>query len=101
MCVVAIHRGAAWTHQKNPGHPGVTSAFVRAELRLTAGDCTGGHSCEVFSAAVVVAATVISGGPQPSQAGIKMTRDLIRAGQLLKIEKLNHIGRRPKAASAS
>ena len=33
----------------------------------------------------------ISGDPYPSEADIKITRDLIRAGQLLKIEVLDHI----------
>ena len=33
----------------------------------------------------------ISGEPQPSEADIKVTRDLIRAGQLLKIEVLDHV----------
>lgn len=32
-----------------------------------------------------------SGEPQPSDADIKVTRDLIRAGQLLKIEVLDHV----------
>jgi DNA repair protein RadC len=32
-----------------------------------------------------------SGEPTPSEADIKITRDLIRAGQLLKIEVLDHI----------
>ena len=32
-----------------------------------------------------------SGDPSPSQADIKVTRDLIRAGDLLKIEILDHI----------
>src|ERR1035441_6761255 len=31
------------------------------------------------------------GEPQPSEADIKVTRDLIRAGQLLKIEVLDHV----------
>jgi len=31
------------------------------------------------------------GEPTPSEADIKITRDLIRAGQLLKIEVLDHI----------
>jgi DNA repair protein RadC len=37
-----------------------------------------------------------SGDPTPSEADIKVTRDLIRAGQLLKIEVLDHVilGRR-------
>jgi len=33
----------------------------------------------------------ISGESTPSEADIKITRDLIRAGQLLKIEVLDHI----------
>jgi len=32
-----------------------------------------------------------SGEPAPSEADIKVTRDLIRAGQLLKIEVLDHV----------
>jgi DNA repair protein RadC len=32
-----------------------------------------------------------SGDPSPSDADIKVTRDLIRAGELLKIEVLDHI----------
>ena len=33
----------------------------------------------------------ISGESTPSEADIKVTRDLIRAGQLLKIEVLDHV----------
>ena len=42
------------------------------------------------------AANGITGDPTPSEADIKVTRDLIRAGQLLKIEVLDHVilGRR-------
>jgi DNA repair protein RadC len=32
-----------------------------------------------------------SGNPTPSEADIKVTRDLIRAGQILKIEVLDHV----------
>ena len=32
-----------------------------------------------------------SGDPSPSEADIKVTRDLIRGGQLLKIEVLDHV----------
>ena len=32
-----------------------------------------------------------SGQPEPSEADIRVTRDLIRAGQLLKIEVLDHV----------
>lgn len=56
------------------------------------------HPREIFRGAIVAAAAAIivahnhpSGDPQPSEADIKITRDLIRAGQLLKIELLDHI----------
>lgn len=56
------------------------------------------HPREVFRAAIAAnAAAVIivhnhpSGDPTPSEADIKVTRDLIRAGQLLKIELLDHV----------
>jgi DNA repair protein RadC len=52
----------------------------------------------VFRGAVVGAAAAIvllhnhpSGQPEPSEADIKVTRELIRAGQLLKIEVLDHV----------
>jgi DNA repair protein RadC len=52
----------------------------------------------VFRPAVIAAATGIviihnhpSGESQPSEADIKVTRDLVRAGQLLKIEVLDHV----------
>jgi DNA repair protein RadC len=37
------------------------------------------------------AVSSISGESSPSDADIKVTRDLIRAGQLLKLELLDHI----------
>ena len=43
------------------------------------------------AAAIVVMHNHPSGEPQPSEADIKVTRDLIRAGQLLKIEVLDHV----------
>jgi DNA repair protein RadC len=53
---------------------------------------------EVFKPAIVQSASSIilthnhpSGDPNPSEADIKVTRDLIRAGQLLKIEITDHI----------
>jgi DNA repair protein RadC len=56
------------------------------------------HPREVFRPAVIGAAAAIvlahnhpSGDPTPSEADIKVTRDLIRAGQLLKIDVLDHI----------
>lgn len=48
------------------------------------------------ASAVILAHNHPSGNPEPSQADIKTTRDLVRAGQLLKIEVLDHVilGRR-------
>ena len=61
------------------------------------------HPREVFSAAIakkasafVVAPNHPSGDPTPSEADIRITRELIQAGKLLRIEVLDHIvmGRR-------
>lgn len=61
------------------------------------------HPRDVFRRAIVANASAVilahnhpSGDPTPSEADIKVTRDLIRAGHLLKIEVLDHIilGRR-------
>jgi DNA repair protein RadC len=56
------------------------------------------HAREVFAPAIAKRASAIvlvhnhpSGDPMPSEADIKVTRDLIRAGQLLKIEVLDHV----------
>ncbi len=56
------------------------------------------HPREVFRAAIAIAAGAIvlmhnhpSGDPTPSEADIKTTRDLIRAGQLLKIDVVDHV----------
>jgi len=56
------------------------------------------HAREVFSVAIAMKAAFIvlihnhpSGDPSPSEADTKVTRDLIRAGQLLKIEVTDHI----------
>jgi DNA repair protein RadC len=43
------------------------------------------------AAAVVLAHNHPSGEASPSEADIKVTRDLIRAGQILKIEVLDHV----------
>lgn len=43
------------------------------------------------AAAVILAHNHPSGDASPSEADIKVTRDLIRAGQLLKIEVLDHL----------
>jgi DNA repair protein RadC len=56
------------------------------------------HPREVFRLAIMTAASALvvthnhpSGDASPSEADIKVTRDLIRAGQLLKIELLDHV----------
>lgn len=56
------------------------------------------HPREVFSVAVAMRAAAVvlmhnhpSGESTPSEADIKVTRDLIRAGQLLKIDVLDHV----------
>jgi len=56
------------------------------------------HPREVFRVAIVAASAAIvlmhnhpSGEPTPSESDIKVTRDLIRAGQLIKIEVLDHV----------
>ncbi|MCC7377201.1 MAG: DNA repair protein RadC [Verrucomicrobiales bacterium] len=56
------------------------------------------HPREVFRKAIAANASAIivahnhpSGDPTPSEADIRVTRDLIRAGQLLKIEVLDHV----------
>lgn len=43
------------------------------------------------AAAILVAHNHPSGDPSPSEADIRVTRDLIRAGQTLKIELLDHV----------
>lgn len=78
--------------------------LIRAE-RVSQGtlDSLLVHPREVFRAAITANAVAVvllhnhpSGDPTPSEADIRVTRDLIRAGQLLKIEVLDHIilGRR-------
>lgn len=54
------------------------------------------HAVAANASAVVLVHNHPSGDPTPSKADITVTRDLIRAGQLLKIEVLDHIilGRR-------
>src|SRR5208283_190503 len=56
------------------------------------------HPREVFRSAIAANAAALvlvhnhpSGDPTPSEADIKVTRDLIRAGQLLKIDVLDHV----------
>ena len=56
------------------------------------------HPREVFRAAITANAAAVvlahnhpSGEATPSEADIKVTRDLIRAGQLLKIDVVDHV----------
>ncbi len=77
----------------------VRKKFIRVE-KISQGllDTILVHPREVFRAAIVANAAGIvlvhnhpSGDPAPSEADIKVTRDLIRAGQLLKIEVVDHV----------
>lgn len=56
------------------------------------------HPREVFRTAILVNAAALvlvhnhpSGDPSPSEADIKVTRDMIRAGQIIKIEVVDHV----------
>ena len=77
----------------------VRKKLIRAE-KISQGllDTILVHPREVFRAAIAANAAGIvlvhnhpSGDPTPSDADIKVTRDLIRAGQLLKIEVVDHV----------
>jgi hypothetical protein len=77
-----------------------TRRRVKGHQLLTIGtlDTLLVHPREVFRGAIIAAAGAVvlmhnhpSGEPQPSDADIKVTRDLIRAGQLLKIDVLDHV----------
>jgi DNA repair protein RadC len=77
------------TRKKVLGHNLVTLGLLDTVLA---------HPRETFRAAIVLAAHSVvvahnhpSGDPSPSEADIRMTRDLIRSGQLLKIELLDHV----------
>jgi DNA repair protein RadC len=61
-------------------------------------DCLLIHPREIFRLAIIIAANALlvmhnhpSGDATPSEADIRATRDLIRAGQLLKMEVLDHL----------
>ena len=73
--------------------------LIRVE-RISQGtlDTTIAHPREVFRHALAAnAASIVlvhnhpSGDPTPSEADIRVTRDMIRAGQLMKIEVVDHI----------
>jgi len=85
-CLVALHLN---TRRRVKGHHLVAIGTMDTLLV---------HPREVFRPAIVISAAAIimahnhpSGDPTPSDADIKVTRDLIRAGQLLKIEVLDHL----------
>ena len=85
-CLVALHLN---TRRRIRGHHLVSTGILDTILV---------HPREVFRTAIAANASAIlllhnhpSGEPQPSEADIKVTRDLIRAGQLLKMEVLDHI----------
>jgi DNA repair protein RadC len=74
--------------------------LIRVEEKVIEGtiDTLLVHPREVFKAAIAANAAAVvlahnhpSGDPTPSEADIKVTRDLIRAGQLLKIEVVDHV----------
>jgi hypothetical protein len=90
-------------------NPDVESLFVllldirrriKGHILVSVGtlDTVLGHPREVFRAAVISAASAVllihnhpSGDPSPSDADIKFTRDIIRAGETLKISVLDHV----------
>src|SRR5437773_12271812 len=49
------------------------------------------HAIKAGAAAIVLVHNHPSGDPTPSEADIKVTRDLIRSGQVLKIDVLDHV----------
>jgi len=77
-----------------------TRRRVKGHQLLTIGtmDTLLVHPREVFRAAVICGASVVllmhnhpSGEPQPSEADIRVTRELVRAGEVLKIEVMDHV----------
>ena len=73
---------------------------VRGHCLIAIGtvDSVTAHPREVFRAAVVMSAAAIivvhnhpSGDPSPSEADIRSTRDMLRAGQLLHVQLLDHL----------
>ena len=77
-----------------------TRRKVKGHQLLTMGtaDTLLVHPREVFRLAIITSSAALvlmhnhpSGESTPSEADIKVTRDLIRAGQLLKIEVLDHV----------
>ncbi len=61
-------------------------------------DTVMAHSRDVFRAAIARGASAVilvhnhpSGDPSPSESDIRVTRELIRAGQILRIDVLDHV----------
>ena len=101
-------RIAALLRDENRGYPVETFQVVLLNTRrrmiglekISTGtlDTLLVHPREVFQKAIWAGASAIvlvhnhpSGDPSPSEADVRVTRDLIRAGQLLKIDVLDHI----------
>jgi DNA repair protein RadC len=85
-CLVALFLN---TRRKIRGHHFITHGTMDTILV---------HPREVFRVAIVAAAAAIvimhnhpSGDSTPSESDIKVTRDMIRAGQLLKIDVIDHV----------
>lgn len=85
-CFVVLHLN---TRRRIRGHHFVATGTLDA-IHL--------HPREVFRTAIAAGASALvlmhnhpSGEPAPSEADIKVTRDLIRAGQLLKMEVIDHV----------
>lgn len=85
-CFVVLHLN---TRRRIKGHHLVSIGTLDTLLA---------HPREVFRAPIIAAASAVilmhnhpSGEAIPSEADIKVTRDLIRAGQILKIEVLDHV----------
>jgi DNA repair protein RadC len=77
-----------------------TRRRIRGHILISTGilDTLLVHPREVFRPAIIAASSAVvlmhnhpSGDPTPSEGDIKVTRDLIRAGQLLKIDLLDHV----------
>ncbi len=77
----------------------VRRRLIRIE-RISQGtvDSALAHPRDVFRAAIAANAAAIAlvhnhptGDPSPSDADVRMTRDMIRAGQILKIELVDHV----------
>lgn len=85
-CFVVLHLN---TRRRILGHQVVTVGILDTVLV---------HAREVFRAAIIANCHAVllahnhpSGDPLPSEADLRATRDLIRAGQLIKIEVLDHV----------